>query len=119
MKTAAVNALWFDGKGYWGRSEGDLYLYRKRAMLGRSLFLGVPDPSVARAGLELRHICQTVQTMKVQRHSEYFKLSRWSWRQRRFLKSFDNLLVDKLGAEKLAETLRTMGIDPDRWLSGN
>lgn len=119
MKTTATNVLWFGGKGYWGLSEGDLYLYCKRAILGSSLFLGVPDSSAAGAGFELRRICQTVQTMKARRHSEYFKLSDWSWRQRRFLKSFDSILIESLGAEKLADTLRAMDIDPDRWLSGS
>jgi hypothetical protein len=119
MKTAAVNTLWFDGKGDWGRSEGDLYIACKRRMLGRSLFLGIPDPAAAGAGLELREVCQTVQTTRVSRRSEYFKLSRWFWQRRGFLRVFDRILINRLGVEKLAAILRVMGIESDQWLSGN
>ena len=119
IKTSGCNALWFEGKGYWGRSEGDLYLACKRSMLGRSLFLGVPDLAAAGAGLELRQICQTVQTMRVVQRSEGVRLSRWFWQRRRFLKAFDRILINRLGVEKLAGILRTAGIEPGQWLSGN
>jgi hypothetical protein len=119
IKTRACNTLWFEGKGYWGRSEGDLYLACKRRMLGRSLFLGVPDLAAAGAGLELRRICQTIQTMRVVQRSEGVKLSRWFWQRRRFLKTFDRILINRLGAEKLAGILRIAGIEPGQWLSGN
>jgi hypothetical protein len=119
MKTAAVNALWFDGKGDWGRSEGDLYIACKRRLLGHSLFLGVPDLAASTAGLELRQVCQTIQTMRVFHDAEYFKLSGWFWQRRRFLRTFDRVLINRLGVEKLAAILRTMDLEPDQWLSGN
>jgi hypothetical protein len=119
MRTAAVSALWLDGRGSWGRSEGDLYLACKRSRLGRSLFLGVPHPAAATAGLELRQICQTVQTMKASHRPGSVKLSRWFWQRRRFLRTFDKILINRLGVEKLAAMLRTAGLEPDQWLLGN
>jgi hypothetical protein len=119
IKTAGLNVLWFDGKGDWGRSEGDLYIACKRRMLGRSLFLGIPDSAAARAGLELREACWTVQTMRVSHRSEYCKLSRWFWQRRRFLAIFDRILINQLGMEKLSAILQTMNLEPHQWLSGN
>lgn len=44
------------------------------------------------------------------------KPSSWRWRQKRFTRRLDKMLLDQVGAEELAKVLRPMGTDLDRWL---
>lgn len=115
MATGAVNAFWFERKGYWGNQESDVYLFLKRMALRRSLFSGVPDAAAATAGGELRALCSSVH-INVARTGP-FKLSRWWWRQNRFVREFDRALLENAGAARMAALLAALGPGYESWFS--
>jgi hypothetical protein len=117
MATGAVSALWFEGKGYWGHQESDVYLLLKRMALWRSLFLGVPDGPSATAGNELREFCSSIRIHGALQERGTFKLSRWRWRQKKFVKDFDRALLERAGAAKMAAVLEAVGISSEAWFS--
>jgi hypothetical protein len=117
MGSGAVNALWFEGKGTRGSSESDVYLFCKRTALRRSLFLGVPDSAAAAAGSELRALCSSVHTSVAREQTGAFKLSRWWWRQKRFVRNFDQALLERAGAARMAAILTALGIGYEPWFS--
>ncbi len=113
----AANALWFEGKGYWGTKQSDLYLFLKRAALRRSIFLGIPDAPAAAAGNELREICSSIRTDVAREEKGAFRLSRWSWRKKKFVRDFDRALLEKVGTARMTAILTTLGINNEQWLS--
>lgn len=117
MATGAVNAFWFEGKGYWGSNQSDLYLLLKRMALRRFMLLGIPDPAASAAGNELRELCSSIRTNLAQNETGAFKLSRWWWRRKRFVRDFDEALLEKVGAAGMAVILRALGISYQQWIS--
>lgn len=117
MATGAVDAFWFEGKGYWGNRQSDLYLLLKRMALRRSMLMGIPNAAAAAAGNELRELCSSIRTNAVQNETGTFKLSRWWWRRNRFVRDFDEALLEKVGAARMAGTLTALGISYEQWIS--
>lgn len=114
ISTEAAHVVWMSGKGYMGRPDY-LYLWLKR----RKLFphsKGYSSSTAIEAGQRLRQLCQGVRSERNGWQSGPYKLSSWRWRQKRFVRDFDKMLVGRIGSDELAEILKAMGISPEGWL---
>jgi hypothetical protein len=112
--SGAAHVCWDCDKGYLGNDD-NLYLFLKRARL----FPHSKGPSneiAINAGLRLRQLCREIWSEQAGQGASPSALSSSSWRQKRFIKNFDRMLVDRIGREELAGLLTAMATDSDQWL---
>ena len=111
----AANVVWTHGK-YFGAAES-IYLFKKR----RKLFphsKGISTDNALKSGRYLRQLCSDVWRERPEATKPY-RLSSWKRTQKRFMKSFDDLLVRKVGAEELSQVLAAMGTNLPEWLAAS
>jgi hypothetical protein len=105
--------LWISGEGHVGGAD-HLYLLLKRQKLF-PYSKGESCDGAVEAGQHLRQLCREAWS-KQGRETGPYKLSSWHWRQKRFIRKFDKMLIREVGSQKVAEVLKTMGTDLDDWL---
>lgn len=96
----------------WGRGD-HLFLMLKRTELF-PYSKGKTSTEAVTAGQRLRGWCAEV--IETRRNlKEFQKLSNWNSRRKRFVRDFDTMLVEHVGAESMDKTLREMGTFPEVW----
>jgi len=68
------------------------------------------------AGQRLRKWCREVWQEQSGDAASLYELSSWQWRRKRFVRRFDAMLTQHVGAEKLNSTLKEMGTRLESWL---
>lgn len=109
----AAHIVW-NGKVYLG-TRNNIYLLLKT----RQLFPYSKASSTQGAidgGLMLQKLCRNL-ALKDGQQEEMFRLRSWHWARKRFLRNFDQLLVQQVGTEELTQILSAMGTDLDTWLN--
>ena len=104
-----------DTRGPYRGSGDHLFLMLKR----HALFpysKGNSNMEAVAAGERLRKWCGEVWQEQSGDAESLHKLSSWQWRQKRFVKRFDQVLIKHVGSESLDATLKEMGTRIESWL---
>lgn len=105
--------LCLSGSGYLGEAH-DIYLLLKSQKIFPWSKGGSSDEAVG-AGQRLREICKAVWAHRGSRGKRWQSVSAWRWGQRRFLRSFDRLLVERLKFDDLQGLLTVIGTSAESW----
>jgi hypothetical protein len=116
VASGAVHVAWTNGKEYLGAADSIYLLKRRRKLFPQSKGRSTDD--AIKSGLRLRQLCRDVWSEKPEATKPY-RLSSWKRTQKRFMKSFDDLLVRKVGAEELSQVLAAMGTNLPEWLAAS
>lgn len=68
------------------------------------------------AGQRLRKWCREIWQEQSGIVESLHELSSWQWRRKRFVRSFDGMLTQRVGSETLNATLKQMGTRLESWL---
>lgn len=92
-----------------------LFLMLKRHKLFPHSKGDASDEAVT-AGQLLRKWCREVWQEQSGNSESLYELSSWQWRRKRFVRKFDEMLIQRVGSESLDATLKEMGTRLESWL---
>ena len=92
----------------------NIYLLQKRQRLFPHS-RGKSTDDAAESGLRLRHLCYEAWAQQKAKHTDLGEVPLRGWKQRRFVRRFDDLLLSAVGVDTLSEILTGMGTDLDKW----
>jgi hypothetical protein len=113
INTKSAQVVWTSHKKYLGM-PANIYLLRKR----QELFphsKGKSTEDAVKSGLRLRRLCYDTWAQQKNKETDLCELPSRGWKQRRFLRRFDELLLSTVGDKRLNEVLAGMGTDLDKW----
>jgi hypothetical protein len=98
IENGAAHVVSTKKREYFG-TEDSIYLFKKRQKISPHSKGRSTDDAIE-GGLRLRELCRSLCESRPGATKPY-RLSSWQRTQKRFMKSFDESLVRKLGAEEL------------------
>ena len=107
----------FAGTKFRSSGGGDhLFLMLKRWKLFNQSRGNAGSDAVA-AGKLLRNMCREVWQKQAGDPDVLSELSSWNWKRKRFIRKFDEILVEHCGAENLNVILKKMDTRLESWLA--
>jgi hypothetical protein len=105
------------GTEFCSTGDGDyLFLMLKRWKLFPHSKGNAGSDAVA-AGKLLRNVCRKVWQKQAPNADAVCELSSWNWKRKRFVRKFDQMLVEHCGAENLNTILKQMDTRLESWLA--